>query len=207
VLRNFGLLFMAIAVSAQPGPESVPKPYDVQEAYEVYAAALTLDHAKGELLIGDTTLPIKNCLDPRSDKLVDAAIADYKEANESIWQLQRNFKLKSAYKLLSSSEIKDLQKPDPKGFNWTLSHGTGIRHFSAVGFNSEKTIAFVEMDFVCGGLCGHGQPYVLQKRNGRWQEYRQDMALHKTDCKENKDGTSTCTVDGPLFTTYCYWNY
>jgi hypothetical protein len=206
VLRNLGLLFMAIVVSAQPAPESAAKPYDVPEAYEVYAATLALDHAKGELLISDTTLPIANCLDPRSDKLVDAAISDYKKANESIWQLQKKFKLKSAYKLLSSKEIKELQKPDPKGFNWTLIHGTGIRRFSAVGFNLDKTVAFVEMDVICGGLCGHGQPYVLQKRNGRWQEYHQDIQLDMTDCKKGKDGTSECKMMGPIFTS-CSWNY
>ncbi|HWF06801.1 MAG TPA: hypothetical protein VHA06_24135 [Candidatus Angelobacter sp.] len=206
VLRNLGLLFMAIVVSAQSAPESIPKPYDVQEAYKVYAAALALDHAKGELLIGDTTLPFKDCLDSHSDELVDAAIADYKRVNESIWQLQRIFKLKSAYKLLSPKEIKDLQKPDPIGFNWTLTHGKGIRRFSAVGFNSDKTIAFVEADFICGGMCGHGQSYVLQKRNGRWQKYLPDIQLDKADCKEDKDGALLCTVKGPIF-TYCSWNY
>lgn len=192
--RYLPLLLLAFAVSAQSGKEREPRPYDVQEAYEVYTAALAMDHLKGKLLIADTTVPFNECLDSRSDKPADAAIGDYKEANRTRWRLQRKFTLNRNYELLSNEEIERLRRPDPKdGFFWYFPRGVEIVHLSAVGFTADKTIAFVEMGVICGGLCGHGSPFLLQKRNGRWREYSPPWV-------ENPDGTfQTITI--------CSWNY
>jgi hypothetical protein len=195
------LLLLAFAVFAQSGKEREPQPYDAQEAYEVYAAALAMDHLKGKLLIADTTVPFNECLDSRSDKPADAAIGDYKQANKTRWRLQRKFALKRNYQLISSEEVKRLQRPDPKGgLFWYFPRGVQVIHFSAVGFNADRTNAFVERDVVCGDLCGHGSPFLLQKRNGKWREYSPPWV-------ENPDGTAqgtTITVQGM---TICSWNY
>lgn len=181
-VRNLALLLIAVSLSPQSAKEPVPRLYDVQEAYDVYAAVLALDHAKGDLLIGDTTVPFNRCLESRSDKLADAAIENYKKANENTWQLQRKLNLKSTYKLLSAREIEDLRKPDPQGgFNWHFRRGAGVYHFSAVGFSADETIAFVEMDFGCGGMCGHGNPYILRKKNGKWKQYDPPVVTNPDD--------------------------
>jgi hypothetical protein len=170
--RFVSLLFCAFAVFAQSANEPEPKPYDLQDAYDVYAAALVLDHSKGKLLIADTTSSFNQCLDSHSDKAADSAITDYKKRNNARWRLQRKFELKRDYQLLSSKEVEKLRQPDPKGgFFWYFPPGVEIIHFSAVGFNADRTIAFVEMDVVCGGVCGHGSPFLLQKRNSKWSEY------------------------------------
>lgn len=187
-------LSCAFAVFAQSANEPEPKPFDLQDAYDVYAAALVLDNSKGKLLIADTTVPFDQCLDSRSDKAADAAIADYKKRNNARWRLQRKFELKRDYQLLSIKEVEKLRRPDPKGgFFWYFPSGVEIVHFSAVGFNADRTIAFVEMDTMCGGLCGHGSPFLLQKRDGRWREYSPPWI-------ENPDGTFHGT-------SICSWNY
>jgi hypothetical protein len=142
----------------------------------VYASALTLDHVEGdesrELIIADTTVPFDHCLESRSDKEVDAAIKDYKKANRFKWLLERKLKLGRTYKLLSIAEIEKLQIPDPQGgFFWRFPEAVTIRSLSAVGFNADKTVAVVEMDFECGGQCGHGGPFILQKQKGKWIRY------------------------------------
>lgn len=46
---------------------------------------------------------------------------------------------------------------------------SGIISFSRVGFDSRLDEAIVATSFVCGGLCGSGDRYVLRKRQGRWE--------------------------------------
>ena len=188
------MVFLLVRSFGQSAKETKPRPYNIQEAYEVYAAALTLDHGKGELLIADTTLPFNQCLDSRSDKLADAAINNYKDTNKVRWLLRPQLKLNRPYRLLAETEIKRLQQKDPEsGFLWRFPPGVAVIHFSAVGFSADKTIAFVEMDVTCGGLCGHGAPFILQKRDGKWSEYSPPWT-------RNPDGT----MRGPAF---CMWNY
>jgi hypothetical protein len=178
------MLLIPLWLLAQNTNQQEPKPYDVDEGYEAFSAALALEKPKGELLlIGDTTVPFNSCMEPRSDKLVDSAIDDYKKTNEKQWILQRRFKLDRPYELLSKEQWKTR----------TAQRGpsTGVYYLSAVGFSADKTIAFVELDFVCGGLCGHGSPYILQKKGGKWAQYEPSWT-------QNSDGT----MQGPVL---CSW--
>lgn len=45
----------------------------------------------------------------------------------------------------------------------------GMISFSRVGIDSRLDEAIVATSFVCGGLCGSGNRYVLRKRQGRWE--------------------------------------
>jgi len=147
------------------------------------------------VLIGDTTVSFNECLDSRSDELVDAAITDYKKINQSQWRLAHHFAAKQAYKLLSPDEANALLERDKRTGDWPLSPYNGIHRFSAVGFSADKTIAFVEMDVACGGLCGHGSPFILQKKKGRWIQY-------SPPATENPDGT--ISIRG---SSICGWVY
>ncbi len=51
----------------------------------------------------------------------------------------------------------------------------GFVSFSRVGFDSTLDEAVVETSVVCGGLCGHGDRYVLRKRHGRWEVVNAEM--------------------------------
>ena len=44
---------------------------------------------------------------------------------------------------------------------------------SVPGFNADSTVAAIEVDYWCGGLCGHGATLLLARRPGyRWQVWR-----------------------------------
>lgn len=204
---SLACLICSLVFSSSTANQGQIKPYDVPEAYAVYSAVLALEHSEGELLIADTTVPFNHCLEHRSDKAVDSVITDYKKVNRTLWRLLGNVSLGQNYKMLSVGEIHALQQPDPKkGFFWYFPEGTAVIHFSAVGFNAARTIAFVELDFQCGGLCGHGRPYVLEKREGQWQEYDESRNWKFGKLKKNKDGTFTGTMSGPGISV-CSWNY
>jgi hypothetical protein len=203
--RNLAFLLGALALFGQTIKETPAKTYEVPEAYEVYAAALALDHVEGdesrELLIADTTVPFSHCLETRSDRQVDAAIEDYKKANRVKWLLERKLKLGRTYKLLSTKEIEALRLPDPQGgFFWRFPEAVRIRSISAVGFNANKTVAVVEMDFECGGQCGHGAPFILQKHKGEWRRY----SPPPPPLVKNPDGTYTVEMSGG---SACQWSY
>jgi hypothetical protein len=206
-MRSIAFIFIALTLTAQTNTEHVLNPYEDSEAPKVYAAVLALEHPDGALLIADTTVPFNSCLEPRHDKAVDSAISDYKKANRNVFRLNQSLNLGREYKLLSAKEIKAMEQPDPEGgFFWRFPEGTAIVHLSAVGFNASRTIAFVNVDSQCGGLCGHGQPYVLEKRDGQWQKYDESRNWKFGKLKKNKDGTFSGTMRGPVATT-CGWNY
>jgi hypothetical protein len=187
------LLFAPLLLCSQSTNHYEIKPYEDGEVYNVYSAVLDKEKTNRDLVIGDTTLPFNGCLDSRSDKLVDAAIEDYKKMNRSRWGLGYHFALKRPYKLVSRKEADELLQPNKQTGAWHFSASDGIHHFSAVGFSPDKTIAFVEMDVVCGGLCGHGQPFILQKQKGKWARYSPQPV-------ENPNGTMT--IPG-----ICSWAY
>ena len=54
-------------------------------------------------------------------------------------------------------------------FDQKYPHSSGLISFSNVGFNPKHNQAFVYGAYTCGGLCGSGTYFLLQKINGRWQ--------------------------------------
>ena len=185
------LVFVPLLLCSQSTNHDEIKPYEDGEAYNVYSAVLEKKKTKSDLVIGDTTVPFNSCLDPHSDKLVDAAIEDYKKMNQKRWGLGHHFALNSAYKLVSRKEADELLQPDKRTGAWHFSASDGIHHFSAVGFSADKTVAFVEMGVSCGGLCGHGGPFILQKKKGKWVEYVRP-AIQNADGSWSLPGASVC---------------
>jgi hypothetical protein len=56
-----------------------------------------------------------------------------------------------------------------KDFRQTFPGASGIISLSHAGFDSTLHEAIVSTSFVCGGLCGTGQRYILRKKWGRWE--------------------------------------
>ena len=193
MLRYMVALLGLLSLSPQKVNQDEIKTYEDGEVYSVYSAVVALEKTQGDLLIGDTTVPFSICLEASSDKPANAAIEDYKKVNKNRWLLGYHFEMKRPYKLLSEEKADELLQPDKRTGKWPLTSGSGIHHFSAVGFSADKNIAFVEMDVTCGGLCGHGGPYILQKKDGRWSKYDPPPV-------RNADGTYT-------FGSVCSWNY
>src|SRR5262249_50803115 len=130
---------MGLLTPLKAGSKHAEKPYVVAEAYEVYSALLAQQPEKRDLVIATATVPFKHCLDSQRNRSIDSAIASYKKANETVWQLQPKFKLARNYKLLSEKEIDALTKPDPSGgFFSRFPDDMWVIYLSAIGFNADK---------------------------------------------------------------------
>jgi len=62
-----------------------------------------------------------------------------------------------------------IEKKGPPLFKQQYPGAGGIIAFSHVGFDPTLHEAIVSVSFVCGGLCGSGNRYVLRKKSGRWE--------------------------------------
>jgi hypothetical protein len=171
------LVSLLFVQSGAKDSDSPPVPYEDADAYEVYAAVLPLDwvwrDAKAKkLVIRSATTTYEMCLrpEPESEKIIGSAIANYLKQNEKPKTLQRQFNLEKPYELLTASQIESAfgQGGWDRFYEMHPDSG-GYIQLSAVGFNATKTVAVVYMGHHCGLLCGGGQFYVLQKRDGKWQ--------------------------------------
>src|SRR5215471_4607425 len=138
--------------------------YQDQEAYKAYSALLAETHRPS--LIRYDTVGVKACVDSvrARDPVAASALDDYLKMNLIAWALQDKFSLPSRPRLIGSRDIRAMhvewEKP-PKTRSFFTSPGYFV--FSAVGFNPDKTIAVVWIDYVCGNLCGNGHLAVLRK--------------------------------------------
>jgi hypothetical protein len=196
MFRCFALFLTPLFLYLQISGHGEFRPYETAEAYAVYSAILAQENPEGELLIGDTTLLFGHCLNSHGDRHVDSAIEDYKKMNQNRLRLRPHFKWKRSYKLLSAEEQNSLRSSSGD-FNWAFPNGVKIHHFSAVGFSPDKTIAFVEKDVSCGGMCGSGRPYIMQKVRGKWKPYQQRPTM-----TSNPDGSRHVHGFGS-----CNWAY
>ena len=167
--------------------------YNDITAYEVYSAVLSLPanapSAKsknfvirretlknfGAILDSETETQTRTCLRPdaESAKIIGPAIEDYVKVNQTKWRLQEKFKIEIPYKLVDSETIISIinpltEKEDWKDFYQQYPNSGGFIDLSAVGFNADKSVAVVSKGRWCGKLCGEGEYYILQKKDGKW---------------------------------------
>jgi hypothetical protein len=152
-------------------------PYDDADAYEVYSAIVTSEWPgrvtkTKTLVILSATKSYKMCLVPEkeSEELIGQAISDYVKLNEKTWLLQQQkFKLETLPKLISPLELKTIfERSKWPGFYRQYEDSDGLIELSAVGFNTDKTVAVVYMGHSCGLTCGGGRFHVMQKKEGKW---------------------------------------
>ncbi len=62
-----------------------------------------------------------------------------------------------------------IMKDETSSFEQLFPGAAGIISFSHVGFDPALHKAIVSVSFVCGGLCGTGWRYILEKKRGRWE--------------------------------------
>lgn len=105
--------------------------------------------------------------------LRDETIQAFAERSCSVGHLSQTFHTDLPRTFIASESVyfdgwrvdKSLSKP----FEQLFPGAAGILSFSHVGFDPSLNEAIVSSSFVCGGLCGTGQRYILKKRRGRWQ--------------------------------------
>ena len=158
------------------------------DAYAVYSVVFTPEPdekpAKQRRLIiraGTSDYPRYSnepdeCLKPddANETRLRPLINAYRDANKSMSVLQRKFSLPFEYELVPSDVIDGFFKTKGPGgwadFYKRFPGSGGYVEMSAVGFNSDKTLALLYAGHSCGGLCGGGAYHLLKKVDGKWTE-------------------------------------
>ncbi len=175
------------------GAEPLPSIID-PDAYAVYSAILPqvpmVKRGNATCYVIATEIhPLKMCLEPDADyrPLMQSAIDSYVELNATKRRLQALFAVGRPYDLQPAQILNDLpwempRVPEPSSsrgehassrstrqlFDERFPGAHGYVWLSAVGFNSDKTIAIVSMGYACGWMCMADGFHVLQLKNGTW---------------------------------------
>jgi hypothetical protein len=94
-----------------------------------------------------------------------SAMVDYLRSNESALPLEPRFNLPTPYELADVGNLDN----DAKHEFAEKSGGYRVYELSAVGFNSDMTLAIVYVGFDCL-MCGRWALHVLKKTDGKWKE-------------------------------------
>jgi len=165
----------------QPGDGPAPA-----EAYEVYSALYQAPSrdplAFAEYSVTDIPQVDGSCLKPSTAQehaMTDAFVA----ANRQSHRWEQKFTIPQGYRLLPQAEIPEAQR-------CLASHGHGancesygqlryVRFLGVPGFDENHTRALVSVIKSCGGFCGSGGIFVVQKDGGTWKR------LETTDFTRN----------------------
>jgi hypothetical protein len=159
---------------------SVPKAYDIDEAYQIYSLLIAHEEAyqfgKATAIIQEDTVshPLDaGCFEAKAAGRFKEAFADYREVQKRTWLLQRRFQIERPYELVSSDTIRQFfNERGPEGWkelNQCYPDSGGFIIVSPVGFNKSKTLAVVYTGSSCGGLCGRWIFHLLEKDRDRWK--------------------------------------
>jgi hypothetical protein len=181
-LAVFVAFFAVLPSVGQDGPQ-VPhaKPYVDPDAYAIYAVLLTA-HMENFFVIESEMQYLPSVKEsgikggPEFTKVWGAVLADYVDKFHQKWTLTHDLPLDVPYELVTKAEIGTLFKSTVtsgwQNFTGRYPGARGYYSFSAVGFNEEKTHAIVQMNNLCGSLCGYGSPHFLEKVDGKWREIK-----------------------------------
>ena len=151
--------------------------YEENEAYQVYSSILPKTNA---LVLRGGTATYDLCLvplDEQAEHVLHPALVDFEKINSKRWILRDKFEATQPT-ILPEQELEstfpegtsgDRSRQGWKAFVQRHPNYPGWIELSAVGFNSDRTIAIVYMGYHCGEQCEGGEFKALEKKNGRWQ--------------------------------------
>jgi hypothetical protein len=182
------VLVLFVAVREVPGQDAAPTavaavPYEDPDAYAIYAVLLTSNNEKvfviqPEVAYGPDVSDTSIKGGTKFKRVWGAALTDYIAKFHQKRILTPDFAQGFPYRFVTRSELSALNtgkvEESWKNFAAHYPGARGYYYFSAVGFDKRKTHAIVEMNNSCGGLCGYGRPYFLQKKHGKWREVKVD---------------------------------
>jgi hypothetical protein len=155
---------------------------DDPEAYAVYASLLPNEWIvrvqKAQMLvILEETVTNWECMPsgPPLQTTWKAVLDDYKAANASVRRIRAGQPLGLPYEVVPARVIRaTFEATIPNTDRWSgfyrkYPRSGGILQLSAVGFDRARARAMVYMAHDCGGLCGGGQHYLLEKVDGAWR--------------------------------------
>jgi hypothetical protein len=166
-----------VGPGALAGQEPSPPAVDDPEAYRVYASLLSTKWPVGAdkprvVVIQQETSTWDGCGGFRQSSQDEFRLPDrhtawkpafdaYRAAKQTVRALLPGQELGFPHKIMTAREI----------FLAPASlDSRGHIQLSAVGFDAARTRAIVSMAYQCGGLCGGGSLYLLEKVTGVWRE-------------------------------------
>jgi hypothetical protein len=179
-LIAFGL-WADVPQAQAPGPLTVDDP----EAYVVYSTLLSSEWivrvAKAtNLVIQEETATNWTCMPsgPPLDADWKPVLESYRAVNATARAIRPGQQIGLPYQVVPARVIASaFDKPIPNGVSdgWQGYYrrypgSGGYLEVSAVGFDPTKTRAMVYMAHSCGGLCGGGMHYLLERVEGVWRE-------------------------------------
>ena len=156
----------------QPGGAAAP-----EDAYAVYSAlyAVGTDEPLAFASTSQTDIPQVggSCLKPKTKE--EQAMADaFAAANQESHAWQSHFSIPQGYRVLPPGEVAQV-----RGCLATGGHDAnvcdrykGIRHvrfLGVPGFDASRTHALVSVIKNCGGFCGSGGIFEVEKSDGTWK--------------------------------------
>lgn len=167
----------------QPGGGVVP-----EEAYEVYSALYQAPLQEPLAIAEDsiTDIPQVNgsCLKPSTPEEYEMTDA-FVDANRHTHRWEQKFSIPQGYRLLAHGEL-------PQAQACLATHGRDvaacerykqlrhIRYLGVPGFDRTRTRALVSVIKNCGGFCGSGGIFAVEKKGGTWQ--RSETTEFTRDC-------------------------
>jgi hypothetical protein len=146
--------------------ESSLQPYVDRDAYLIYAVLLESAKQSSFIIQSETdswsgvtpdNVGIKG--DRNFQKVWGVVIKDFANKYKQSKLLTRDIPIELPYELVPREKMP------------ATSQLTGGNYsFSSVGFDPGRTHAIVDMNHLCGVLCGDGGPHFLEKTNGKWRE-------------------------------------
>ena len=150
---------------------------------QIYEAILFDQQFTTEL--GDTEAVMVVSELAQADVLVHGAVATFATlgANQSTVEALNRASLKPGRlpaELESHSRLVVVSDPEPRSpaqprlqvdqaFAQRYPGHQGFVRFSPIGFSVQRTEAVVAAVLECGGLCSHGDMFVLRRNEGRWK--------------------------------------
>ena len=187
-MRSVYLTVLILIGIASAGRSQTPPKVEDADAYAVYTVVFTPEPSEKPrkprrvvIRAGTSDYPrfsddTDECLkpDPANEASLRPLINNYREVNKRASILQRQFSFPFEYELVPSETIDSFFKSKGPG-GWTgfykrFPNSGGYVEMSAVGFNSDKTLALMYAGHSCGGLCGGGAYHLLKKVDGKWTE-------------------------------------
>jgi hypothetical protein len=173
---NAILLFCSLSACHREQPLDA---YEDEEAYKVYASILP---STTPLILRGGTTTYDFCLAPldnQAESVLRPAIKNYLKLNSRRWLLQQpKLSVAQQYTILPENELTAIFQKGTSGVvskdawkEFQQRHPTyqGWIEVSAVGFNSDKTIAIVYLGYHCREQCEGGEFKALEKKDGKWQ--------------------------------------
>ena len=110
---------------------------------------------------------------PESDRQWRGVFESWQAANASAARLQPNRDLGRPYQLRSTADLSAyFSSAGPRGWQKFYDEHPDARAFyvvSRAGFSPDRRRAMVYFSDHCGGLCGHGQVFMLEKVRDQWR--------------------------------------